>query len=102
MITKQIIDESCEQTRQRYSLTRVYGIGQERVRVRIQRDFYRFQSHAVAEVLTADRTWNSLVTQPTHIWWESTPVSTGDVVQTLSELSDDLASRAALILIVST
>jgi hypothetical protein len=48
-----IIDETFYEERQGcYELTRVHHVDGNTVRVRVYRDFYGFQRHAVAEVLT--------------------------------------------------
>lgn len=98
MTAPRLIDESAAQTGQGYHLTRVYEISGEVVRVRIERDAYPHQSFAVAEVLSADRTWTNLASNPVDTWRGSTPASTGDVPKALGSLASDLAIRAATIL----
>jgi len=59
-----LIDESFGPTGRGYQLTRVHRLGRHTVRVRVTRDFYQFQSLAVAEVLTPALTWTPLAGQP--------------------------------------
>src|SRR5260370_23579210 len=86
MTEPQISDESAGQSGQGYSLTRVYTIGGDVVRCRIERDYYASQSFAVAEVLAADRTWTVLVTHPASAWHGSTAVRSPDGANALGAL----------------
>lgn len=82
-------------------ITRVYHVGQHTVRVRIARDFYLAQSHALAEVLTPALTWTVLCEQPPERFFDQTAVhgpKAGDTEAILLELAGDLARRAARIL----
>jgi hypothetical protein len=68
-----IADESFGTTDQAYHLTRVHHVGEHTLRVRIHRDAYDFQSHAIAEVLTPAMTWTQLAAEPPSVWHEATP-----------------------------
>lgn len=82
-------------------ITRVYRCGRHTVRVRIARDFYLAQSHALAEVLTPALTWSVLCEQPPQHFFDQTPIHgprAADTEALLLELAEDLARRAARIL----
>lgn len=83
------------------SVTRIYHVGQHTVRVRIARDFYLAQSHALAEVLTPALTWTVLCEQPPQDFFDQTALHGPKAANTkalLLELADELANRAARIL----
>ncbi len=87
------------------SITRIYHCGEHTVRVRIARDFYQIQSHALAEVLTPALTWTVLCEQPAQQFFDRTPLHGANAAGTeafLLQLADDLARRAARILSVPT
>lgn len=87
------------------SITRTYHVGQHTVRVRIARDFYLTQSHALAEVLTPQLTWTVLCEQPPHHFFDQTALHgprAADTQTLLLNLADELANRAARILRVPT
>jgi hypothetical protein len=89
-----IVDETFYERRQGcYELTRVHHVDGNTVRIRVYRDFYGFQSHAVAEVLTPDRTWTTLATPPWTQWHESTPLVAADATS-LTPVADSLLERA--------
>jgi hypothetical protein len=81
-------------------ITRIYHCGQHTVRVRIARDFYQTQSHALAEVLTQELTWTMLCEQPPQQFFDQTPLHGPNAATEtfLLTLADDLARRAARIL----
>ncbi len=86
-------------------ITRIYRCGQHTVRVRIARDFYQIQSHALAEVLTQELTWTPLCEQPPEQFFDQSPLHGPNAAATeafLLTLADDLARRAARILRVPT
>lgn len=98
-----IIDEVTAHTRQRCTLARTYRIRSEAVQVRIARDVSLNQSFAVAKVLTPDRRWTTLATQPAALWHPSTSGDPGlDIDAVLAPVADQLAQRAATILAPST
>ncbi|MGC9668474.1 hypothetical protein ACNTMW_18200 [Planosporangium sp. 12N6] len=80
-----------------YELTRVYHVDGHVLRVWIYRDFYDFQSHAVAEVLTPQHTWAVVATAPWTQWHHTTPSATADAAP-LTSVADDLLRRARRIL----
>lgn len=83
------------------SITRIYHVGQHTVRVRIARDFYPTQSHALAEVLTPQLTWTVLCEQPPQHFFDQTALNGPKAATTeelLLNLADELANRAARIL----
>ena len=82
-------------------ITRVYHCGEHTVRVRVARDFYLIQSHAVAEVLTPALTWTPLCEQPPERFFDRAPAHGLTAATTeafLVALADELARRAARIL----
>lgn len=86
-------------------IARVYHCGQYTVRVRIARDFYLIQSHALAEVLTPQLTWTVLCQQPPQQFFDQTPLhgpTAADTEAHLLKIADELAQRAARILRVPT
>ncbi len=68
-----IVDESFGTTGQAYHLTRVHHVGEHTLRVRIHRDAYQHQSHAVVEVLTPSLTWTPLAAEPPSAWHDASP-----------------------------
>jgi hypothetical protein len=94
-----IVDETFHQHRQGcYELTRVHHEDGHVLRVRVHRDSYLFQSSAVVEVLTPERTWTVLATAPwTQARHEATPLFTTDPTP-LAPIADGLIERARRIL----
>jgi hypothetical protein len=93
-----IIDETFHQSRQGcYQLTRVHHVDGHVLRIRVSRDSYDFQSSAVVEVLTPQRTWTVLATTPSTEWHESTPLYAADPAP-LEPIADRLVDRARRIL----
>ena len=93
-----IADETFHSSRQGcYELTRVYHVDGHVLRVRVHRDSYGFQSHAVAEVLTPHRTWTVVATAPWTEWHKATPLYTADATP-LTPIADRLIERARRIL----
>jgi hypothetical protein len=87
------------------SITRIYHVGQHTVRIRVARDFYLTQSHALAEVLTPALTWTALCEQPPQGFFDKTALNGPKAATTealLLNLADELANRAARILRAST
>jgi hypothetical protein len=81
-----------------YSLTQVHRTpGGHTVRVRVHRDYYSQQSHAVAEVFSTERTWTQLATTPAGQWHPGTPLR-DPAASHLQPVADDLLDRAQLIL----
>ncbi|MGF7234400.1 MAG: hypothetical protein ACQSGP_05505, partial [Frankia sp.] len=80
------------------SLTRVYRIGDDTVRVRIFRDHYPDQSYALADVLRPNREWTNLATNPPSGWHHTTRPAHPNDTTAFSGLADRLAARAATIL----
>ena len=78
------------------SLTEVYRLGSETVRVRVRSDFYVPQSYAVAEVLTPARTWTQLATRSPETWHAKSSAILG--ASTLREVAADLLDAATKIL----
>jgi hypothetical protein len=79
-----------------FELTRVHHVDANTVRIRVYRDFYDFQSHAVAEVLTPEHAWTTIATSPWTQWHAST--STAAAEASLAPISDSLLERARRIL----
>jgi hypothetical protein len=93
-----IIDEMFSQSRQGcYRLTRVHHVDGHTIQIRVYRDFYGSQSHAVAEVLTTDRTWTTVADTPWTQWHGSTPQFAADPT-ILIPVADSLLKRARRIL----
>ncbi len=80
-----------------YELTRVHHADGHILRVRVRRDAYAQQSHAVAEVLTDAKTWTVLATSPQAAWYPGTPY-TSRTAQPLVPIADGLLTRARAIL----
>lgn len=88
-----------------YSLVRYYRRDGDTFRVRVYRDSYEDQSHAVAEVLTSSRTWTSIVDNPPSNWHGKTPlwgdnrsgIEREDGFTVLRRLADALAGDAMVI-----
>ena len=96
-----IIDETFCQTRQGcYELTQVHHVDGMTVRVRVHRDAYAFQSHAVVEVLTPDRAWTALAHTPHPEWYPATPLSSRTAAP-LRPVAAQLLTRARRILTLS-
>ncbi len=96
------LDEGASCDKHRYSYTRIVRIGGHRVRAHIQRDFYDFQSYAVAEVLADNMTWTHLATNDPVNWIYNTPSPTQGPIHCATELghlADILINRAAAILL---
>lgn len=85
-----------------YAATYVYKIGADTLRVRIRRDPYIRQSHAVVELLNALRTWTDLASAPADEWHAAVPARIGNhrhaVTHCMDEIALELVDRAALIL----
>lgn len=92
-----IVDDSFGAYDQGYRLARTYRLGGHTVRVRIRRDFYEMQSHAVVEVLTPALTWTPLADEPAATWHAGTP-SAATSATPLAALAARLRARAAAIL----
>lgn len=96
------LDHSASCDDHRYSYSCIVRLGGHRVRARIQRDFYRAQSCAVAEVLADDMTWTCLATDDPINWIDATtPPGQGPIhcATELGHLADILINRAAAILL---
>lgn len=96
------LDEGASCERHRYSYSRIVRMGGHRVRARIERDFYAFQSCAVAEVLADNMTWTHLATDDPANWIDATtPPGQGPIhcATELGHLADTLINRAATILL---
>ncbi len=81
-----------------YQLTVVCRAGEHTVRVRVRRDHYAHQSHAIAEVLTPALTWTVLAHQPTSLWWRDTPNVTRPSASALQPVADAALGRALAVL----
>lgn len=93
-----IIDETFCQTRQGcYELTQIHQIDGLTLRVRVHRDAYAFQSHAVAEVLAPERTWTVIAHTPHTAWHRDTPLVTATAAPLLP-VAEQLLTRARRIL----
>ena len=96
------LDHSASCDPHRYSYSRIVRIGEHRVRARIQRDYYRAQSCAVAEVLADDMTWTCLAADDPVNWIDATtPPGQGSIhcATELGHLADTRINRAAAILL---
>ncbi len=96
------LDESATCNQHRYTYTRIARIGGYRIRARVERDFYPFQSGAVAEVLATDRTWTHLATYDPEEWIDATTMPNRGGVHCateLGEIAEVLLNRAASILL---
>lgn len=79
-----------------YQLTRVHHVDGYVLRIRVYRDSYGFQSDAVAEVLTPQRTWTEVATESWTRWYHTT---TAEAVEAaLTPVADNLLRRARRIL----
>ncbi|MBX7269570.1 hypothetical protein KIF24_28550 [Micromonospora sp. Llam7] len=82
---------------QGYNLTEIRRVDGKLLRVRIYRDFYPHQSHALVEVLTPAMTWTELTTEPASAWHSATP-SRSTSPAPLDNLAERLFQRAEAIL----
>lgn len=101
------VDVSFGPTSQGYRFTRVHRIAGHTVRIRIHRDSYVGQSHAVAAVLTPDMTWTDLVDEPPHAWHTGSPLWRAGMaderheqaaLEFVTALADSLVHRVAAVL----
>jgi hypothetical protein len=96
-----IVEEAFDIADQTYHLTRVHHIGDVTLRVRVHRDAYERQSHAVVEVLTPALTWTPLAAEPTGGWYDASPSSYARPrpgASALYPVADRLLQRARTIL----
>ncbi|MGY0234073.1 hypothetical protein [Longispora urticae] len=95
-----LLDRQFETTSQGYKLTRVDKLGEHTVRTRVYRDFYRAQSHAIAEVLTPVLTWTQLASREPSAWHDSLPSNMSSNLSDalLDDIAAQLLQRAATIL----
>ncbi|MUL41628.1 hypothetical protein FZ103_10640 [Streptomonospora sp. PA3] len=102
MPTPVTIDETAGCARPHsYTYTRVVDLAGRRVRARIRRDYYAFQSHAVAEVLSDALTWTHLTQVEADDWHGATAephARSLDARAELAPLADRLIERAVAIL----
>lgn len=75
-------------------VNRVYRMGTDTVRVRVQRNFYDFQSTATAAILSRERGWVVIAEEPVVTWHHDTR---GRELP-LDHVADRLADRAYRIL----
>ncbi|WP_194820930.1 hypothetical protein [Micromonospora sp. S-DT3-3-22] len=93
-----VVDRSFGERGAGYDLTEVRRTaGGHRLRVRIHRDPYPQQSHALVEVLTPAMTWTPLADEPTSTWHPATP-SRSTTPTPLENLTERLFQRAVAIL----
>lgn len=93
----EVLDSSPGIYSQGYTLDRLVKIGRTKLRIRIKRDSYDFQSFAVAEVFNATGTWTHLLDSPPSDWHARTPykpASTEAVAGLLGSIADELTNRA--------
>lgn len=108
-MTAQIVDNDFALYSQGYQLARVCRLDSgHTVRLRVKRDSYKQQSHAVAEVLNGDLKWTDLVSESAESWWPGSPHLTsvfkpdehknrkGEAL--LGEIADRLLARATAVL----
>ncbi|MGW5054819.1 hypothetical protein [Actinokineospora sp. NPDC004072] len=83
-----------------YHYTRVVDLGGRVLRARVRCDRRITDSHALAEVLTDQLTWTSLVTDAPDNWWYSAPVPrlVPDATEVLAPIAQRLLDRAARVL----
>ncbi|MEU5554270.1 hypothetical protein ABZ738_31315 [Micromonospora sp. NPDC047793] len=91
------VDRVFGERRQGYDLTEIRRVDGKVLRVRIYRDFYPHQSHALVEVLTPAMTWTELTTEPASAWHSATP-SRSTSPAPLDHLAERLFQRADAIL----
>lgn len=91
-VNLELLDESSGATAQGWSLTRIYRVGGDTVRIRVVRDHYEHQSLALAEVLSTDRTWTHLLSAPPSRWHQSVRAAE------LHTVADELLGRAVNVL----
>jgi hypothetical protein len=89
-VRRQIIDESLSKTTQNTTLTRVYPLGDRKIRVGVHHDFYPNQSYATADVLSDLLTWTRLADDPASNWHEEKIP--------LARVADALFDRAVVIM----
>ncbi|WKU03432.1 hypothetical protein [Micromonospora sp. HUAS LYJ1] len=93
-----VVDRSFGERGGGYDLTEIRRTGGgHRLRVRIHRDPYPRQSHALVEVLTPAMTWTVLADEPISAWYPATPYHSTTPTP-LEKLAERLFRRAAAIL----
>ncbi|MBB3666203.1 hypothetical protein FB384_005164 [Prauserella sediminis] len=95
------LDDNTTGTRQRYTYIRIVRSGDHRIRVRIDRDTYRAQSSATAEVLSEHLTGTHLVSEDPSTWHDqTTPPGHWSVncSHELADLAERLLIRATTVL----
>lgn len=93
-----IVDESFDPKHGRgcYSLTQAHHLDGRTLRVRVHRDTYQAQSHAVVEVLTPQMTWTELAEGVSADWWPRTGATPDRAA--LAIVAGHLVERARAIL----
>ncbi|MFC0504175.1 hypothetical protein [Micromonospora costi] len=82
---------------QGYKLARICKLDSSHtVHVRVKRDLYRQQSHAVAEVLTPSLTWTALLTQDVESWHQSSPYVATNAGQGRARQAEALLNQVAI------
>lgn len=92
-----IVDEQFHQGSQSYKVQQIHHLDGHVLRVRVQRDFYQTQSHAVVEVLTASLDWTPLTFTSPNIWHAQTPTDASNA-KPLRPIAGELTYRAQCIL----
>ncbi len=94
-----LIDSCFDHNTDGYRLTLAYrSADNHTIRVRVKRNAYVHQSHAIAEVLTPAMTWTTLADQPPSLWWPDTPYRTKATVDALRPVAEAVLQRALAIL----
>ncbi|WJK33138.1 hypothetical protein [Solwaraspora sp. WMMA2065] len=93
-----VVDRTFGEHGQGYEVTEIRRTGGGLLlRVRIHRDAYPQQSHALVEVFTPAMTWTRLTHEPVSAWHDTTPSSSSSAMP-LTDLAERLFRRAAAIL----
>ncbi|MFI9643533.1 hypothetical protein ACIG87_26360 [Micromonospora sp. NPDC051925] len=93
-----VVDRSFGERGGGYDLTEIRRTGSgHRLRVRIHRDPYPRQSHALVEVLTPAMTWTVLADESPSAWHSATPYRSTSPTP-LENLAERLFQRAVAIL----
>lgn len=92
-----IIDEQFHRGKQSYRVHQIRHLDGHILRIRVERDHYAFQSHAVVEVLTSRLDWTPLTFTTPATWHGRTPIDATSAAGLLP-IADDLAERARRIL----
>jgi hypothetical protein len=97
--TVTLVDETAAFLENGYGIVRTYKTtAGDTLRIMVNRDFYDFQSFAVADILSSAGEWTAIADTPVESWYPTTRLRPSDVKEVLGPIADALADRAIAIL----